>query len=265
MIFCLFMSLTCMAQTRKAGTTQRKPATTHRKSTSTSQKAKTSSSASTKVNDGAEISFSGHIDQLRIGKDGQNIEIGKNIKADYLFKVYSDPTDSNSPRRKTVILTCDIDWRTLAKSDEDVPIDWSWSSRNISIEKQQIKGHTTYMVFDGQENVATIFPKAKIKGKETNIVALFPGGNQLTGLRQGMHIDDVARHIQSEIPGTRVVVTGKKVDGLTEYVLLSYGESKVYEVTGDYHYELNNNEPYFTFWTDSNNKLVKWFVLKRVR
>jgi hypothetical protein len=43
---------------------------------------------------------------------------------------------------------------------------------------------------------------------------------------------------------------------------LSYGERKVYDVTGDYHYAINNNEPYFSFWFDKNKKLVKWFKLK---
>jgi hypothetical protein len=130
---------------------------------------------------------------------------------------------------------------------------------------QNSGGTTAYGVADGNANVAAIIPSMKKDGKSYSFVFLYGGGSQLSGLRQGMHIDDVARQIQAEIPGTRVVITGNKKDGLIEYVLLSYGENKVYDVTGDYHYELTNDEPYFTFWTDSKNKLVKWFALKRVR
>ena len=50
-------------------------------------------------------------------------------------------------------------------------------------------------------------------------------------------------------------------DGVISKIQLPDG--KVYDVTGDYHYQLTNDEPYFTFWTDSKDKLVKWFKLKR--
>lgn len=267
-ILCVFMSFTCMAQTKKAGTTQRKPATTQKKSTTPQRKSTTSSSASATVNDGAEISVSGHIDHLIIGQgsDESKLTIDKNVKATFSLKLFRDPTDRTRPIRKTVILTCDIDWKALGQ-DEGPSCDWSWSGKTVEVVKQQLDGNagTGYAIMDGNEGVAVVLPNFKTNGKVANLVFLYGGGNQLSGLRQGMHIDDLARQIQAEIPGTRVVITGKKVDGLTEYVLLSFGENKVYDVTGDYHYNLNNNEPYFTFWTDSKDKLVKWFALKRIR
>ena len=213
----------------------------------------------TVVNDDAEISFKGHIDVLMIEKN--TIPIDKNIKATYVFKVFSDPSDIARPARKTAILTCDIDWGALG-IDKNVPIDWSWSSRNVTIQTERTNNTTAYGVVYGRKPVAMVAPNAQLNDKASNLVVIYPSRFQLTGLRQGMHIDDVARQVQSEIPGTRVVLTGRKNKGLTEYVLLSYGEDKVYDVTGDYHYQLNNNEPYFTFWTDSKNKLVKWFKLK---
>ena len=248
-ILCLFMSLTCMAQ-KKPKTPKKKPVT--------------SATTTTTANDGAELSLSGHIDYLQVASDGSPFQIDKNIKANYVFKVFSDPTDRMRPARKTVILTCDIDWKALGV-DGNVPCDWSWSSRQLVVATQNSGGTTAYGVADGNANVAAIIPSMKKDGKSYSFVFLYGGGSQLSGLRQGMHIDDVARQIQAEIPGTRVVITGNKKDGLIEYVLLSYGENKVYDVTGDYHYELTNDEPYFTFWTDSKNKLVKWFALKKVR
>lgn len=267
MVLCVFISYTCMAQTKKAGTAQRKPATTQKKSTTPQRKSATSSSASAAVNDGAEISLKGHIDYLQIGNDQDDkpFQIDKKIKANYVFKVFRDPTDMMKPGRKTVILSCDIDWKALG-ADRDIPMDWSWSGRNIIVESQESNGTTAYAVQDGRDGVLAIIPKMKNKeGKVFDFVFAYGGGSQISDLRQGMHIDDVARQIQAEIPGTRVVITGNKIDGLTEYVLLSFGENKVYDVTGDYHYELTNDEPYFTFWTDSKDKLVKWFALKRVR
>lgn len=248
------MSITCFAQTRKTGIAQKK-STVSQKKTSTSQAV---------INDGAELSLSGHIDFLKMG-DEDFLQIDKNAKANYIFKVFSDPSDNSRPQRKTVILTCDIDWKKAFGVDENVPCEWSWSSRNITVLEQKSGGTIGYGVADGNTNVAAVIPNMKKNGKTYNFVVLNGGGNQLTGLRQGMHIDDVARHIQAEIPGTRVVITGKKRNGLTEYVLLSFGEKKVYDVTGDYHYQLTNDEPYFTFWTDSKDKLVKWFALKRIR
>lgn len=263
MILCLFMSFTCVAQTKKAGTAQKKPVTTQKKSTTSQKKSTTSSSASAIVNDGAEISLKGRIDYLQIGNDkgDKPFQIDKNIKANYIFKVFRDPTDGTRPGRKTVILTCDIDWKALG-SDHDIPMDWSWTSNRIIVQTQETNGTKAYAVMDGNEGVLVLIPNMKKDGKVATFVFAYGGGSQFSGLRQGMHIDDVARQIQKEIPGTRVVITGKKVDGLTEYVLLSFGEEKVYDVTGDYHYELTNDEPYFTFWTDSKDKLVKWFKLK---
>ena len=263
MILCLFMSFTCVAQTKKAGTAQKKPVTTQKKSTTSQKKSTTSSSASAIVNDGAEISLKGRIDYLQIGNDkgDKPFQIDKNIKANYIFKVFRDPTDGTRPGRKTVILTCDIDWKALG-SDHDIPMDWSWTSNRIIVQTQETNGTKAYAVMDGNEGVLVLIPNMKKDGKVATFVFAYGGGSQFSGLRQGMHIDDVARQIQAEIPGTRVVITGKKVDGLTEYVLLSFGEEKVYDVTGDYHYELTNDEPYFTFWTDSKDKLVKWFKLK---
>lgn len=214
--------------------------------------------AQTVVNE--EISLTGHIDYLTIG-DGDAVPIGKNVKGNYVLKQYLDPSDKSRPQRKTVILYCDIDWKALGV-DHNVPIDWSWSGRKVMIVSQVSNGNKAYAIMDGNTGVATILPNFKNGGKQATFVNLIGGGNQIADLRPGMHIDDMARAIQQEIPGTRVVLTGKTQNGLKEYVLLSYGEDKVYDVTGDYHYELNNNEPYFTFWCDSKNKLVKWFKLK---
>ncbi len=258
LFLCAFISTICMAQAKRTGTTQRKSTTTQKR-TASPQKKTTASELAFK--DDAEISMKGHIDCLKVDEDGEPIFIDKNIKADYVFKVYRDPTDRMKPGRKTVILTCDIDWKALGV-EENIPMNWSWSSRQINIVTQQENGNTAYGVIDGNKGVAVVIPKMKSKDKVVDCVFLYGGGNQLTGLRQGMHIDDVARQIQAEIPGTRIVITGNKQNGLTEYILQSFGENKVYDVTGDYHYELNNTTPYFTFWTDSKDKLVKWFKLK---
>ena len=213
--------------------------------------------AQTIVNE--EISMTGHIDYLIVDEDP--ITIGKNVKANYLFKLYLDPSDRSRPQRKTAVLHCDIDWKALG-IDRNIPIDWSWSSRTVIVASQVKDGNKVYVIIDGNKRVATILPNFKTGGKQGTTIMLEGGGNQITDLRPGMHIDDLAREIQQEIPGTRVVLTGKTQNGLKEYILLSYGENKVYDVTGDYHYELNNNEPYFTFWCDSKDKLVKWFKLK---
>jgi len=248
-----------------------KKTVTHRKTTTVQKKGSTSSKKSSSVqnfaNDGAEISLRGHIDfLLPEGNADDKIQIAKNIKADYVLKLFRDPSDTTRPVRKTAILTCDIDWKALLGGDKNVPIDWSWSGKSVEVISENTNGTTGYAIMDGNKSVAVVLPNFKDdKGKAYNLIYLYGGGNQLTGLRQGMHIDDVARQIQAEIPGTRIVITGNVKDGLKEYVLLSFGENKVYDVTGDYHYEINNNEPYFTFWTDSNDKLVKWFALKRVR
>lgn len=264
LIFCVFMSLTCIGQTRKTGTAPKKPATTQKKGTTNQRK---TTSSKTQVNDGAEINVSGHIDFLiPEGKTENKIEIPRNVKANFVFKLFRDPSDRTRPIRKTAILTCDIDWKAVAGSDKNVPIDWSWSGKTVEVVKQEDKGCQQYAIMDGNKGVAALLYGFKDdKGKSYNFVFLYGGGNQLTGLRQGMHIDNLARTVQSEIPGTRVVITGRTENGLKEYVLLSFGENKVYDVTGDYHYQLNNNEPYFTFWTDSKDKLVKWFALKRIR
>ena len=263
MVLCLFVSLTCLAQTRKQVPMQRKSITVQKKKKTLTQKV---SSPQGIANDGAEISLKGHIDfLLPEGKAENKIQIAKNIKANYVLKLFKDPSDMTRPVRKTAILTCDIDWKSLG-ADENVPCDWSWSGKSVEVISENKNGSTVYAIVDENKPVALVLPNFKNdRGKAFNLIYLYGGGNQLAGLRQGMHIDDVARQVQSEIPGTRVVITGEKVGGLKEYVLLSYGESKVYDVTGDYHYELNNNEPYFTFWTDSNDKLVKWFALKRIR
>lgn len=262
-IFCFFISFTCMAQTKK-GVTHRKATTVQKKGSTSNKK---SSSVQSFANDGAEISLQGHIDFLvPQGKAEDKLQIDKNIKANYVLKLFKDPSDMTRPVRKTAILTCDIDWKALTGTDEDVPCDWSWSGKSVDVVRSNSQGAIGYAVMDGNKGVALILPNFKDdKGKTHNFVFLYGGGNQLAGLRQGMHIDDVARQVQTEIPGTRIVITGNVKDGLKEYVLLSFGENKVYDVTGDYHYELNNNEPYFTFWTDSKDKLVKWFALKRVR
>ena len=207
-----------------------------------------------------EFSLTGHIDYLKMG-DVDAIQIGKNVKANYVFKQYLDPSDRSRPQRKTVVLSCDIDWKALGQ-DHNLPIDWSWSSRTVMVASQVSDGNKVYAIMDGNQGVATILPNFKSGGKQGTIIMLIGGGNQISDLRPGMHIDDLAREVQQEIPGTRVVLTGNNQNGLKEYVLLSYGENKVYDVTGDYHYELNNNEPYFTFWCDSKDKLVKWFKLK---
>lgn len=262
-LLCAFMSFTCMAQTGKKITAQRKATMVQKKKNTLTRKTPTSQGI---ANDGAEISLKGHIDfLLPEGKAENKLQIARNIKANYVLKLFKDPSDMTRPVRKTAILTCDIDWKSLG-ADENVPCDWSWSGKSVEVVKEKKDGETAYIIMDGNKPVALVFPNMKNdKGEAFSLIFLYGGGNQLAGLRQGMHIDDVARQVQSEIPGTRVVITGEKVGGLKEYVLLSYGESKVYDVTGDYHYELNNNEPYFTFWTDSNDKLVKWFALKRIR
>lgn len=210
-----------------------------------------------------EISLTGHIDYLRIGFDDEPIPIDKNVKANYVFKLYFDPSDMSRPQRKTVILYCDVDWKALSGEDKNIPIDWSWSGKNVMVASQVSNdGNKAFAIVDGNTPVASILPNIKNGDKQATFVNIDAKGNLITNLRPGMHIDDMARTVQKEIPGTRVVLTGKTQNGLKEYVLLSYGENKVYDVTGDYHYELNNNEPYFTFWCDSQNKLVKWFKLK---
>lgn len=260
LIFCVFMSLTCIGQTRKTGTAPKKPATTQKKGTTNQRK---TTSSKTQVNDGAEINVSGHIDFLII-EDETKVEIPRTVKANFVLKLFRDPSDRTRPIRKTAILTCDIDWKALG-NDKNVPIDWSWSGKTVEVVKREDNGKQ-YAVMDGTKGVACLMYGFKNDaGKLCNLVFLYGGGNQLTGLRQGMHIDDMARIVQSEIPGTRVVITGRTENGLKEYVLQSFGEKKVYDVTGDYHYQLTNDEPYFTFWTDSKDKLVKWFSLKRIR
>ena len=214
------------------------------------------------VKDDAEISLHGHIDFLVLEKGDSPIQIPKDVKADYTFKVFTDPSDRTAPRRKTVVLTCDIDWKKFAGSDEELPMDYSWSSKRIVVANEQSGGNKGYSVVDGNENVLIVLPNYRSNGKGGNFIFLYGGGSQLAGLRQGMYIDDLARQVQKEIPGTRVVDTGNKSNGLNEYALLSYGERKVYEVTGDYHYAITNNERYFTFWIDNNKRLVKWFRLK---
>ena len=237
----LLVSSNSLAQTRKP---------IAKKTTMTQKKSATSVNNKNK----ADIHMSGHVDAIQLGPNDP-IAIKKEVKGDYLFEVYTDPSDRSAPARKTVIMTIDIDWKALANSDKHVPIDWSWSGKRVMTVKQD-KG---YAIMDGQKNVANLVILKK-NGKDFIFIQLLEAS--LTGLRQGMYVDDLARHIQAEVPGTRVVITGNEKDGLTEYVLLSYGENKVYDVTGDYHYELNNREPYFTFWFDKNKKLVKWFKLK---
>lgn len=262
--FCMLFSFDCIAQktVRKSGTVQQKTATTPKKGSITQGK---TTSSKTQVDDGAEINVKGHIDFfLPDGNDTETkLEIPRDVKANFLLKLFRDPSDRTRPIRKTAILTCDIDWIALG-NDKNVPIDWSWSGKTVEVVKQEDKGSKQYAIMDGDKPVAVlVYGMKDEKGKAKNLVFLFGGGNQLTGLRQGMHIDDLARTVQSEIPGTRVVITGKIENGLKEYVLQSFGEKKVYDVTGDYHYELTTDEPYFTFWTDSKDKLVKWFKLKR--
>ena len=255
MILCMIFSCNCMAQkvVRKKGTVSK------------TQKTVTKSSTSTKaqVNDGAEISVQGHIDfLLPEGKKENKIQIDKKVKANFMLKLFRDPSDRTRPIRKTAILTCDIDWKALG-FEESVPVDWSWSSKTVEVVKQEENGCQQYGIIDGGKGVAAVFKGFKNDdGKAYNLVFLYGGGNQLAGLRQGMHIDDVARQLQTECPGTRVIITGNQDNGLKEYVLQWFGEKKVYDVTGDYHYQLTNDEPYFTFWTDSKDKLVKWFKLK---
>lgn len=263
--FCMLFSFDCIAQkvVRKSGSVRQKAATTQKKGSNT-QRSATSSKA--QVDDGAEINVKGHIDfLLPDGNDTDSkVEIPRDVKADFVLKLFRDPSDRTRPIRKTAILTCDIDWKAMG-ADDNVPIDWSWSGKMVEVVKQEENGKQ-YAIMNGNKPVAVLLYGFKNdKGKAHNLVFLYGGGNQLTGLRQGMHIDDLARKVQSEIPGTRVVITGRTENGLKEYVLQSFGEKKVYDVTGDYHYQLTNDEPYFTFWTDSNDKLVKWFALKRVR
>lgn len=265
-LFCMIFSCDCMAQkvVRKTGNVQKKTATTPKKGSVNQGK---TTSSKTQVNDGAEINVQGHIDfLLPDGEQENKIQIDKNVKATFMLKLFRDPSDRTRPIRKTAILTCDIDWKALTGDDKNVPIDWSWSGKTVEVVKREDKGCQQYAIMDGDKGVAVLMYGFKDdKGKAYNLVFLYGGGNQLTGLRQGMHIDDLARTVQSEIPGTRVVITGRTENGLKEYVLQSFGEKKVYDVTGDYHYQLTNDEPYFTFWTDSKDKLVKWFALKRIR
>ena len=264
--FCMLFSFDSIAQkvVRKSGNVRPKAATTQKKG-STTQRSATSSK--TQVDDGAEINVKGHIDfLLPDGNDKESsIEIPRNVKANFVLKLFRDLSDRTRPIRKTAILTCDIDWKALG-ADENAPIDWSWSGKTVEVVQQEDNGCKSYAIMDGNKGVAVLLYGFKNeKGKAYNVVFLYGGGNQLTGLRQGMHIDDLARTVQSEIPGTRMVITGRTENGLKEYVLQSFGERKVYDVTGDYHYQLTNDEPYFTFWTDSKDKLVKWFALKRIR
>lgn len=214
---------------------------------------------------GAEISRKGHIDFLIIGKDGPDqvvLPIPDNLKANYCFEVYKDPTDKSAPSRRTAMISCDIDWKGMG-IDTPVPVDWSWSGKSVVAAIQDAGSTKQYAVTDGGEGVFVLLPDFSQNGSaKKTLVFLYGGGNQFSGLKQGMYVDDVARQIQAEIPGTRVVITGNVRNGLTEYVLLSFGEKKVYDVTGDYHYSLTNDEPYFTFWFDSKNNLVSWFKLK---
>ncbi len=190
---------------------------------------------------------------------GQNEEMIRTYKlAKYSFEMYSYPLEPNS-NLKTAILTVDVDWKEIGKRageeiDNQEPIDWSWSGRGVDAILDE-KGRIG--ITDGTTYVAGI-----IKGDSYEALQLIGDSrNFLTGLRQGMYLDDLARHIQSEIPGTRVVITDLVKDGLTQYLLLSWGERKVYDVTGDYHYTIHNGEPYFSFWFDKNKRLVKWFKL----
>ena len=122
LIFCVFMSLTCIGQTRKTGTAPKKPATTQKKGTTNQRK---TTSSKTQVNDGAEINVSGHIDfLLPEGKTENKIEIPRNVKANFVFKLFRDPSDRTRPIRKTAILTCDIDWKAVAGSDEKIGKRW---------------------------------------------------------------------------------------------------------------------------------------------
>lgn len=248
MICFMFVSVTCLGQTKKSATRQRVSASAQKNSA-----AKSSIVQSSQLTSKPEVSLNGHFDLLLTYGDGQ-IPIKKGIKAEYLFEVYSDPSDRTAPKRKTAFIKLDVDWKAIAGEDQDL-VCWSWSGKDVVVVKQE-KG---YALMSGNSNVLNIgFVQTK-EGKKTWIQLNKAG---MSGLYPGMFVDDLARIVQSEVPGTRVVVTGKVKDGLTEYVLLSFGENKVYDVTGDYHYEMNNREPYFTFWFDKNNKLVKWFKLK---
>lgn len=226
-------------------------ASTQRKSTATAK------SPAQSVSNG-EISQKGHIDGMILGPNNDGFPVGKDVKADYIFNVFIDPTDRSAPARKTVVITLDVDWKALG--GEDMDISWSWSGKRVNVVKQNNAKGSGYAIMEGNSNVANILYMKTDKGNKT-FVSL-TGKPGLTGLKQGMYVDDLARQVQAEVPGTRVVITGNVKNGLTEYVLLSFGESKVYDVTGDYHYELNNREPYFTFWFDKDKKLVKWFKLK---
>ena len=246
----LLVPTTCMAQVRKSGT---KTATAQKKTVTTQKK------TATAVNKNkADISMSGHIDLLMLGNDS-NIPIGKDVKANFIFEVYTDPTDKSAPSRKTAILVADVDWKALG-ADKDIDMNWSWSGKRVAAVKQDNEKAKGYAIMKGNTNVANVFTMKTDKGTKT-IVSLSEHPD-MSDLKQGLFVDDLARHIQKEIPGTRLVISGNTKDGLTEYVLYSFGENKVYDVTGDYHYELNNNEPYFTFWFDKDKKLVKWFKLK---
>lgn len=216
--------------------------------------------SSAQVIENEELSLSGHIDFLKLGPN-EAIKIDKNVKANYVFKLFIDPSDTSRPQRKTAVLCCDVDWIALGQ-DRNVPIDWSWSSKSVNVVSQVEGGNKVYAIMDGNTGVATILPDFKAGDNKGTIIMLQGGGEQLAGLRPGMHVDDMARQLQNDLPGTRVVEKRKTSDGLTEFVLLYFGERKVYEVTGDYHYEITDEEPYFTFWFDSNKKLVKWFKLK---
>jgi hypothetical protein len=259
-IMALFLTLPVLSSAQnKARSTTKRNVTRTTQRVGTKKATQPSSGQSASSNDSkfekGSMSRHNHADILVFGPNGEGGKVLTKGHANYVFELYSHPLD---PGLKTAILTVDVDWKALG-ADDNQPIDWSWSGRGVNAKVDNNKDYI--YILDGSVGAAGI---GSVEGNEVIFLA-GESPNQLTGLRQGMLLDDLARYIQKEIPGTRVVVTDKVVKGLTQYLLLSYGERKVYEVTGDYHYSIHNNEPYFSFWFDKNKKLVKWFKLKNGR
>lgn len=73
---------------------------------------------------------------------------------------------------------------------------------------------------------------------------------------KGMSKSDVEKYA-SEIGQSRFTFVGNK-DGLKCYSIKFLDMNKIYDMFGDYHYQVDNNTDYFYFYFDANNKLVKW-------
>ena len=100
-----------------------------------------------------ELSLTGHIDFLKLGPN-EAISIDKGVKANYVLKLFIDPSDKSRPQRKTAVLYCDVDFKALG-SDHDIPIEWSWSSKNVNIASHVENGNKVYAIMDENNVVAT--------------------------------------------------------------------------------------------------------------